>query len=253
MSYFKIISQKEHLGTDGVSATMEIIVDWPSRLTQQRGFYGRMQGGVYFSPTQYADIAGLFCTSVDCEPFGAPNAAGNGWDYAKLTVQFGQMETPAGTNVGEVRITVGGNTINLPKRAYIWAEGDKENTLLDQTSDINPFMISPEINLSVSLNFQTSFNPLSFASYVGKVNNGTFFAGGLGYAPETVLYTGSDSSRELSSDGSKYYKVTHNFSIKEEGTTWNKFWDGDQWSKITTLSGDEVYEQADLNAVIVVV
>jgi len=257
MTSFYIESQKESFTMQGCSAEMVVRTEWPSRITVAREWFGRLQSGIYITPGRYPDIEGLFCNNVSIEPWpGSKMDDGTlGWEWAKLTLSFGMMETGTGGDIADEKITIGGQTITLPCRKYQWAEGPLSGQLLDENTDAKPFAIVPEMTYSLSYHFQTNIDRSLYASLVGNINSSTFtptvYDGTASWEARSVIYMGCETDRKITSDGANYWKITHNFGIQTDHT-WQQFYcvtDGN-FHKITDLDSDPVFPESDLNALI---
>ncbi len=245
---------RQEQGGKDPSASVTYRGPWSERIDFAMGYYGRLRFGGWVAPALYGPL-GIYCQAWSAKPFGQ-KGDGEDWSIAEVVVNFGtNNDEPTNDNgepadVGDEKFTIAGTTVNLPPAMFKWLGGEKNSQYLKEDGDITPFKVIPEIGYTISFSWITDFDPDKVATYVGKINS-TSIGVKKKVAAGRVMFLGAESSRRLTAEGIKHWKVDYNYSIKGVGQNWNKFWDGSSWQFIGHGSDNTyVYEESDLTAML---
>jgi len=194
-----------------------VVCKWTDRVALHQALLGggALVGGVvvFTAPYHHPVYTWMYATHVHIE--GVVGQSGltsdvNGWiayDYARLTVEFQQVDTDYGND----QIDFSGAVVTAPEGAFKWQDG---TPLL---SSERPGLVRARTHFTRTKNNVTSLPVSTIISLIGKVNNNTFF----GAAAEAVLFVGARSQRNFTATGTPNWSYAASFSIDPYG--WNFF------------------------------
>jgi len=150
----------------------------------------------------------------------------NAYEHAILTVQYAEAQagSPEDSDVlVDEDLQPSAEFITLPAEGLRWGSSDgTEAKDVEAPGKINVMM---DWVYTIS---RTAY--ISDASYklLGNVNRAVVTSNSLGwtFAPETLLYSSINLSRQIFAEGPAAWKVTYRFTIKPSG--WNLFWRGEE-------------------------
>ncbi len=224
------------------TAVITELIDVVDAVARARALVGGMQyiNGVLQMVFPDRDtMTGLFCNDVSL----SLNWEGKGEAHAglaKLTATYGIPEfsdDDTVTEFGSTSIKIGGEIIQMGDGTdFQWSEGAKySSTPLAarlRSRDVKPTKRDPIADVSVTFNLKPRIAVAALFQKIGKINNAPFGFPGISDLADSAccLFNGVDTERKFTSEGNEYWKETFNFLVK--GHSWNKYWDGLQWSAV---------------------
>jgi hypothetical protein len=187
----------------------------------------------------------LVADAASFEPFNKDFVGGQaeGEQWAKVNVTFKlRNDDEEEETLLSHSITIGGEFMTLPNSQMLYKTTG--NPVANE--DIKAAKVVPSLEHSMEWNEVPQIPYSAIRSCIGCVNGGSFF----GAAAETLLFSGADISRQVTTDGTKPWKVSYKFSEKGINAYsglggWNHFYDplNDRWDYlVSSVNGAKVYE-----------
>lgn len=235
MSEFDYQITKEKLSTsrDGASASVTYLVPVTAAVAFAQTVVGglRIVNGspVYFIPLAYYAIPGLYCSKCDIDWIGDWDTSTGLWKTATATLTFevldqGQEEQSGqAVEVGDISYSLGGEELSLPKTEF--HTGSISGPVLGDEAP-NPIKVVAKGELRLSFKSRPILDPSIWNGIVGKINGNSW----QGWAANTLMFSGVETRRSVSSDGTSIWSYDYVFQIQPNG--WNNIWTKSGWQEL---------------------
>ena len=212
------------------SGTREFLCRWADRFDFAALFLGGVdnEGGspVVRLPARFPDYETIYAVSVDIEGMGKAGTAGPNnsisYEVARVSIQYGILsgndggsddeEEPGVEVIRTKQMDFSGDLLLEPKGAYKWALDNVPIT--EQVGSIVPFVVIVIEEFNVRQ--LTDIKVKELALLQGGCNNALFRNV---YLAETIVYLGSSTRSQRSSDGTEVTNIQHTF--KYRANSWN--------------------------------
>ena len=192
----------------------------------------------------------LHADAATIEPFNKDfvggDSAGEGWARVNVTFKVRNDDEEENTLMTH-SITIGGEFMTLPNSQMLYSKTG--NPVANE--DIKAAKVVPSLEHTMEWSEVPIVPYSAIRSCIGCVNGTAFF----GAAAETLLFSGADISRSVTTDGTKPWTVSYKFSEKGINAYsglggWNHFYDplNDTWDYLVSqVNGAKVYETRDFS------
>ena len=239
--YYQEVKSSYVCNRESSSATIKTVVPW----ADAPAFCVNMIGGlvyiggipVYQIGAAHPFLPGMYCNNVAIEPVGDYDATLGDFADAWATISYApldQPESPSATQVGEISYDIQCEEITLEKNLFTVNGNAMEG------NDINPVLVNPKMNVSLSYKNLPDIPITNWLNYVGKVNSATFE----GFEAETVMFMNPRKKRTISSDGTETYEYEFCFEVRFNG--WNKVYRPGGWVALSP----KIYETINMSGVL---